>query len=154
MQKDTTILIVEDSPEDYEACADALSADTNFANPLVWCETGNLALDYLHKRGQFAGADHNLPGIILLDLNMPGLDGRDVLAKLKQDPLTKCIPVIVMTSSSDPVDIERCYEIGANSYVVKPVELEGFISSIARLKDYWFEVVVLPHGAKKHRPPS
>lgn len=141
---DATILIVEDSPEDFEACAAALKQDSNIVNPLVWCETGDEALDYVRRQGKYEGADHGLPGIILLDLNLPGLDGRDVLAMLKNDPVTKRLPVVVMTSSSEQTDIDRCYDAGANSYVVKPVNLDGFLAAVARLRDYWFKIVVLP----------
>ena len=144
MSADATILIIEDSPEDYEACVAALTEDNNIANPIVWCENGEDALAYLRKEGAYAGADHEMPGVILLDLNLPGLDGRDVLAMLKNDPVTKRLPVVVMTSSSDQADIDRCYDAGANSYVVKPVDLDGFLAAIARLRDYWFKIVVLP----------
>ncbi len=144
MSTDATILIIEDSPDDYEACVAALTEDSNMANPIVWCENGEDALAYLRKEGRHADADHEMPGIILLDLNLPGLDGRDVLAMLKNDPATKRLPVVVMTSSNDPADVDRCYDAGANSYVVKPVNLDGFLAAIARLRDYWFQIVVLP----------
>ena len=144
MTTNATILIIEDSPEDYEACVAALTEDNNLGNPIVWCENGEDALAYLRKEGRYTGANHVMPGVILLDLNLPGLDGRDVLAMLKNDPKTKRLPIVVMTSSDDQVDIDRCYDAGANSYVVKPVNLDGFIAAIARLRDYWFEIVVLP----------
>ena len=144
MNNDATILIIEDSPEDYEACVAALTEDSNIANPIVWCENGEDALAYLRKEGKHAKADHEMPGVILLDLNLPGLDGRDVLAMLKNDPATKRLPVVVMTGSNDQADIDRCYDAGANSYVVKPVNLDGFLAAIARLRDYWFKIVVLP----------
>lgn len=144
MASEATILIVEDSKEDYEACVAALTSDQNLANPIFWCETGNDALDYLRKQGKYASSDHQMPGLILLDLNLPGLDGRDVLSMIKHDPLTRRLPVVVMTSSDDPVDIDRCYDAGANSYVVKPVNLDGFLAAVARLRDYWFKIVVLP----------
>lgn len=144
MNSGTSILIIEDSPEDYEACVAALTEESNMANPIVWCETGEEALNYLRKEGEFADADHELPGMIMLDLNLPGLDGRDVLAMLKNDPTTKRLPIVVMTSSSDKADINRCYDAGANSYVVKPVNLDGFLAAVARLHDYWFKIVVLP----------
>ncbi len=105
---------------------------------------GDEAIDYLRMRGKYEGTDHAMPGVILLDLNLPGTDGRDVLAVLKNDPGTKRLPVVVMTSSKDQHDIDRCYDAGANSYVVKPVDLEGFLAAIARLRDYWFKIVVLP----------
>ena len=84
------------------------------------------------------------PNLILLDLNMPGTDGREVLAEVKKSDQLKSIPVIVLTTSTDERDIEGCYQMGANSYVKKPVDLEGFMQSVQRLKDYWFEVVILP----------
>ena len=83
------------------------------------------------------------PGIILLDLNMPGTDGREVLNDIKNNDDLKMIPVIVLTTSSDARDIESCYKAGANSYVTKPVDLPGFLLAMQRLKDWWFEVVVL-----------
>ncbi|MBS1212917.1 MAG: response regulator, partial [Proteobacteria bacterium] len=84
------------------------------------------------------------PIVILLDLNLPGTDGREVLAEIKQDERLRQIPVVVLTTSSDERDIERCYQMGANSYIKKPVDLEGFMRAIQLLKDYWFEIVILP----------
>lgn len=144
MSIDGTILIIEDSPEDFEVCNMALTKDGNIANPIVWCETGQEAIDYIRKQGKYEGQGHDLPSIIFLDLNLPGLDGRDVLAMLKEDPATRRLPVVVMTTSNDQADIDRCYDAGANSYVVKPVNLDGFLAAIARLRDYWFKIVVLP----------
>jgi len=144
MEDEAAILIIEDSKDDYEACVAALTQDQNLANPIVWCETGHDALDYLRKSGRYSSATHDLPGLILLDLNLPGLDGRDVLSMIKHDPATRRLPVVVMTSSDDPKDIDRCYDAGANSYVVKPVNLDGFLAAVARLRDYWFKIVVLP----------
>lgn len=144
MSTDAAILIVEDSREDYEACVSALTKDSNIANPIVWCENGEDALAFLRKEGRYADNDQGMPAVVLLDLNLPGLDGRDVLAMLKNDPATKRLPVVVMTSSSDQTDIDRCYEAGANSYVVKPVDLDGFFAAISRLRDYWLKIVVLP----------
>ena len=147
MNIDSTILIIEDSQEDYEACLAALTEDSNIANPIKWCETGDDALAYLRKQGAHADATHELPGLVLLDLNMPGLDGRDVLSEIKSDESMRKMPVVVMTSSGDQADIDRCYDAGANSYVVKPVNLNGFLTAIARLRDYWFKIVVLPRLA-------
>ncbi len=82
--------------------------------------------------------------MILLDLNLPGTDGREVLAEIKADPQLKQIPVIVLTTSSDDRDVRACYQAGASSYIQKPVDLDGFMQAIERLNEYWFEVVILP----------
>ena len=118
---------------------------TGMHNGIKHCEDGDEALDYLFRRNQFADPEKSpRPGIILLDLNMPGTDGREVLAEIKKNEELCKIPVIVLTTSTDPRDIEACYAAGANSYVQKPVGLEGFIEAIQRLTDYWFEIVVYP----------
>lgn len=138
------ILIVEDSPEDFEATVRALQ-QSGLRNPLFRCSDGDDALDYLYRRGEYTSAeDAPRPGIILLDLNLPGTDGREVLEEIKQDPDLKQIPVVVLTTSTDERDIEACYKFGANSYVQKPVDLAGFVNAIQRLKDYWFQIVVFP----------
>ena len=138
------ILLVEDSPEDYEATLRALRK-SRLRNPIFWCKNGDLALDYLYQRGAYA--DHvqaPRPGIILLDLNMPGTDGREVLTVIKQDQNLKAIPVIVLTTSSDERDIAACYQAGANSYVTKPVDLDGLFHALQRLQEFWLELAVYP----------
>ena len=135
------ILIVEDSPEDFEATHRALRK-SGLKNTIEHCNDGDDALDFLYQRGEFENARR--PGIILLDLNMPGTDGREVLEDIKNNPELKTIPVVVLTTSSDERDIEACYQAGANSYVAKPVGLENFVRAIQRLHDYWFEIVVVP----------
>ena len=137
------IMIVEDSDDDYETTELALK-ESNLANPLVRCEDGQQALDYLYAEGEYAQQSPPKPGIILLDLNMPGIDGRKVLNKIKQDAQLKEIPVVVLTTSADERDIDDCYKIGANTYIQKPVNLDGFIQAIKRLKEYWFEIAILP----------
>lgn len=144
LDSSATILIIEDNPDDYEACVTALTQDHNLANPIQWCATGDDGLDYLYQRGTYASQPGDKPCLILLDLNLPGTNGREVLAEVKANENLRKIPVIVMTSSRDQEDIDACYRDGANSYVVKPVDLEGFLQSIARLRDYWFQIVVLP----------
>lgn len=117
----------------------------NFRNPIFHCSDGDEALDFLYRRGAYSDpAQAPRPGIILLDLNLPGTDGREVLDIIKQDQDLKVIPVIVLTTSSDERDIQACYRAGANSYIAKPVDLEGFMSAIQQLKNYWFGVVILP----------
>ena len=140
------ILLVEDSPEEYEATVRALKR-AGLANPVYRCEDGDEALDFLFRRGAYVEPTAApRPGIILLDLNLPGTDGREVLAEIKADESLQLIPVIVLTTSTDERDIELCYRYGANSYVKKPVDLQGFLQAIQRLRDYWFEVVILPKG--------
>ena len=144
MQSSTDILIIEDNPDDYEACVSALKNDNNLVNKIIWCCTGDEGLDYLYGRGAHAENHPVRPCLIMLDLNLPGTDGREVLTQLKLDAHLSKIPVVVMTSSRDPDDIDAWYSAGANSYVVKPVDLDGFIKAITRLREYWFEISVLP----------
>jgi CheY-like chemotaxis protein len=120
----------------------------NFLNPVRWCRSGQEALDYLYQRGEFAGGvNHTQPDLILLDLNMPGLDGRHVLRVIKGDGALRSIPVIILTTSLDDADIRKCYVMGANTYVQKPVHLDGLTEAIGRMKDYWFGVAILPGRA-------
>ncbi|MDB5385036.1 MAG: rcp1 [Planctomycetaceae bacterium] len=138
------ILLVEDSPEDRLATLRAFKK-AGLGNPIYTCVNGDDALDFLYQReGYTDPATAPRPCVILLDLNMPGTDGRDVLHQIKNDERLKTIPVIVLTTSGDVRDIESCYQSGANSYVTKPVDLPGFLLAIQRLKDWWFEVVILP----------
>ena len=139
-----TILLVDDSDEDFEVTKRGFNR-ARMVNPIRRCTDGEDALSYLFRRGPYADPKSSpRPGIIMLDLNMPGTDGREVLKAIKTDTRLKKIPVIVLTTSSDDRDIEKCYNEGANSYIVKPVNLDGFMEAIQRLRDYWFEVVVIP----------
>jgi two-component system response regulator len=135
------ILLVEDSPEDFETTKRAFRR-SGLKNPILHCADGDEALDFLFRRGGYAEAPR--PGVVLLDLNLPGTDGREVLAEIKADSQLRQIPVIVLTTSSDERDVEACYSAGASSYIQKPVDLDGFMRAIERLNDYWFEVVILP----------
>ena len=137
------ILLVEDSPEDFETTERAFRR-SGLKNPIYRCADGDEALDYLYRRGRYSEGNAPRPGVILLDLNLPGTDGREVLSEIKNDPGLKQIPVIVLTTSKDERDVEVCYSCGANSYIQKPVDLDGFMKAIERLNDYWFEVVILP----------
>jgi CheY-like chemotaxis protein len=138
------ILLVEDSPEDFETTERAFRR-SGLKNPIFRCSDGDEALDFLYRRGIYSDPlKAPRPGVILLDLNLPGTDGREVLNEIKNDPDLKQIPVIVLTTSKDDRDIEVCYRCGANSYIQKPVDLDGFMKAIERLNDYWFEVVILP----------
>jgi len=138
------ILLIEDSPEDYEATERAFRK-AGLSNPIHRSADGDDALDYLYHRGRHADpASSPRPGIILLDLNLPGTDGREVLEVVKGDESLKLIPVVVLTTSSDERDVKACYRAGANSYIQKPVNLDGFLKAIEHLNGYWFEVVILP----------
>lgn len=141
-----TILIVEDSDDDFFATTRAFrKADLN--NPVQRCSNGDQALDYLYRRGPYSDISiAPRPCIILLDLNLPGTDGREVLRVLKSDPRLHSIPIIILTTSAAEQDVTHCYDAGANSYVQKPVDMAGFIRSIARLKEYWLEISILPKG--------
>jgi len=137
------ILLVEDSPEDFETTQRAFRR-SGLKNPILRCADGDEALDFLFHRGSHADAPR--PGVILLDLNLPGTDGREVLSEIKASDDLKEIPVIVLTTSADERDVQACYQAGASSYIQKPVDVEGFMKAIERLNDYWFEVVILPKG--------
>jgi two-component system response regulator len=138
------ILVVEDNPEDYETTRRAF-AKAGMVNNIHHCADGDEALDYLFRRGTFADpADSPRPGMILLDLNLPGTDGREVLARIKADDDLRRVPVIVLTTSTDERDVQECYRCGANSYMQKPVDLEGFMAAVQRLADFWIGVVILP----------
>jgi two-component system, response regulator len=139
-----TILLVEDNIDDYDAAIRSFKA-AHLDNPVHWSSTGRDALDYLKSEGLYAQSPNpELPGLVLLDLNMPGLDGRAVLAIAKQDSRLKKIPIIILTTSSDERDVLQCYELGASTYIQKPVNFDGLINAIKRLKDYWFGIAILP----------
>lgn len=138
------VLLVEDNHEDFESTKRAFRK-AGLVNNLYRCETGDDALRYLFRRGEYSDPKTSpRPGIILLDLNLPGVGGHEVLREIKADANLKTIPVVILTTSKDGRDIQGCYDAGANSYMQKPVDLAGFFEAIARLKDYWFEVNILP----------
>jgi two-component system response regulator len=139
-----TILLVEDSPEDCETTLRAFKK-ARCKNPILHCETGDEALDFLYNRGKYKDKKkYGIPCVILLDLNLPGTDGREVLRIIKADKKLRAIPVIVMTTSNDRYDIDQCYSEGANSYIQKPIDIDKYFMAIKNLKEYWFEIVVLP----------
>ncbi len=130
-----TILIVDDSPKDVELTIASLS-EKNLVNEVIVAEDGVEALDYLNKRGKFEHATGN-PAIILLDIKMPRMDGVEVLKHIRSNPKFKFIPVIMLTSSCEEKDLIDSYKLGANSYVVKPVDIVQFIDAIKALGQYW-----------------
>jgi len=131
------ILLVEDNADDAEMAIHALRKK-NLANKLIHLQDGEEALDFLFGTGKFAGRDVTIrPRLILLDLKMPKVDGMQVLAKVKSNDATKKIPVVILTSSKEDPDLSKCYELGANSYIVKPVEFDSFINAVTELGMYW-----------------
>ncbi|MEO8765726.1 MAG: response regulator [Ginsengibacter sp.] len=131
------ILLVEDNIDDAEMTIHALRR-SNLANKLIHATDGEEALDFLFGKGKYLGRDINLkPRIILLDLKMPKINGIEVLEKVKSNDATKKIPVVILTSSKEDPDVSRCYELGANGYIVKPVEFDGFIKAVSELGMYW-----------------
>jgi CheY-like chemotaxis protein len=140
-----SILVVEDNPEDFEAIRRAF-AHIGLTPAVVRCETGDEALDYLNGRGRADGPVPRRPGIVFLDLNLPGTDGRDVLEEIKRTDALRDIPVVVLTTSSNPRDVDACYRAGANSYIEKPSGPEGMRTLLTRLQEYWFQTVSLPSG--------
>lgn len=144
MRRLSNILIVEDNEDDYEATLRSLKRN-HFMNPVSWCRDGGDAIDFLNKRGRHAGSELlEKPSLILLDLNMPGMDGRRALQIIKTDEELKRIPVVVLTTSKDMADIDKCYEIGASTYIQKPVEFERLVEAVSTMKDYWFGIAILP----------
>ncbi len=142
--KRVVILLAEDDPGDQELTRRALMDDVLRVDLRI-VENGEEALDYLYRRGPYAaeGAAPR-PDLFLLDLNMPRMGGREVLSRMKQDPELCGIPVVVLTTSNQEIDILKSYSLGCNSYIRKPVDLEQFINVVRTLENYWFEVVTLP----------
>lgn len=144
VQPTPPLLVVEDSNEDFEALQRFLQRSP-LTVPVQRCINGDQALAFLSQTGNYSGRDSApRPGLIVLDLNLPGIDGREVLRRIKQDEDLRKIPVVVFTTSNNPKDIEDCYQYGANSYIVKPINFAQLKRGIQTLLDYWFEVTTLP----------
>jgi len=142
------LLVIEDSDEDFEAFGRIIRR-LSVNRPIYRCTTGDEALDFLYQTGEYANsAKAPRPGIVLLDLNLPGTDGREVLEQIKQDQTLKSIPVIVFTTSANPRDIEACYQYGVNGYIIKPIDIKELKRAIQIFIDYWFEVSLLPYSAR------
>ena len=139
------ILLVEDSPSDTDLTVEALR-EAKVRNHLSIAEDGVVALEFLRREGKHAGAPR--PDLIMLDLNLPRKDGREVLAEIKSDDTLKTIPVVVLTSSKEDKDVAECYQLGVNSYISKPVEFDDFAKTVAELGFYWLLVNHPPVAAK------
>jgi two-component system response regulator len=136
------ILLVEDNPDDVELTRLAFE-EAQVANRMVVAKDGAEALDYLFARGAHAGRNPTeLPSIVLLDLNLPKLDGREVLQAIRAEPATRDLPVVVLTTSAEPFDVEASYALGVNSYIQKPVDFEQFVAAVRQVGLYW---LVLNH---------
>jgi CheY-like chemotaxis protein len=138
------ILLADDDADDRQLAREAL-AENRLINDLHEVADGEAMMDYLHHRGEYS--DHRTsprPGLILLDLSMPKMDGREALAELKRDPELRQIPVVVMTTSSAEEDVCRSYDLGASSYVTKPVTFTRLVDVMQAIERYWFEIVELP----------
>ena len=142
-----TILLAEDDPGDQELTRRALQDDLVRAD-LRMVEDGEEALEYLRREGAYSDPESSpRPDLILLDLNMPRMNGRELLKILKDDPDLCRLPVVVLTTSEQEADILRSYDLGCNSYIQKPVEMDQFVVAVQKLGQYWFDVVTLPTAA-------
>jgi two-component system response regulator len=141
--KTVEVLLVEDDPADVELTREGLK-DAKMMVTLSVAADGVKAMKCLRKEAPYTDAVR--PDLIILDLNLPRKDGREVLQEIKKDKILKCIPVIILTTSSDAWDIQRCYEWGANCWITKPIGLAEFIKIVGTINDFWFAVVKLPPG--------
>lgn len=140
------ILMADDDPDDRLLAERALH-EYRLKNGIRFVEDGEELMDYLYHRGKYAAPGSSpVPGLILLDLNMPRKDGREALAEIKRDPVLHSIPVVILTTSKAEEDIVRAYDLGVNSYITKPVTFQGLAEIMKTLSIYWFEIVKLPNG--------
>ena len=146
-RRSLAILMVEDNPMDVELTLRALRKH-KISNPISVARDGEEALDYVYQRGRFA-ADAPIPGLILLDIHLPKVDGIEVLREIKGHPVYRTIPVVMLTTSQEEADVRTSYELGANSYIVKPVDFEKFLEVVRRIDLYWL-LTNLPPVAAAH----
>ena len=141
--KPVDILLVEDNPGDVDLAREALD-DSKMNNTLYVVEDGEEALEFLHQRGQYAEAPR--PDLIILDLNLPKRDGREVLAEIKDDESLRRIPVVILTTSKAEEDVLKTYNLHANCYITKPLDLDQFLHVVRSIQNFWLSIVVLPDG--------
>ncbi|MDB6115183.1 MAG: two-component system response regulator [Lacunisphaera sp.] len=139
------ILLVEDNLKDIDLTLAALD-EHNLANEVVVARDGVEGLDYLYSRGKFAGRDPGLPAVMLLDIKMPKLNGLEVLRQMRTDPALKNLPVVMLTSSREEPDLAASYELGANAYVVKPVDFAQFVDAVKQVGAFWAVLNEPPPG--------
>ena len=138
-----TILMADDDEDDRMSTEEAFR-EHHLANEFHTVNDGEELMEYLHRRGKYSDAPR--PGLILLDLNMPRKDGREALKEIKTDPSLRSIPVVILTTSSEEEDILKTYDLGANSFITKPVGFESLVQLVSKMTQYWFQLVELPHG--------
>jgi CheY-like chemotaxis protein len=148
-----SILMADDDAEDRQLTSEAM-VEARLGNELHFVVDGEDLMDYLHQRGEYGegGRAAPRPGIILLDLNMPRMDGREALAEIKSDPNLRQIPVVVLTTSRAEEDVFRTYDLGVNSFISKPVTFAGLVEVVQTFGRYWFEIVDLPPGSRRSGP--
>ncbi|WP_371416766.1 response regulator [Dolichospermum sp. UHCC 0259] len=143
-EKHISLLIIEDSQADFESLKRVMKS-LNFSYPIYRCSNGDAALDFLFQEGDYAEPETApRPNLILLDLNLPGTDGREVLATIKNHEELKLIPIVVFTTSFNQKDVKFCYNQGVNNYILKPMGLSNLTETINILIRYWFEFSILP----------
>ena len=140
------ILLVDDSPQDTELTLDSLDAH-QLAGEVDAVRDGAEALDYLYRRGAFARRPEGNPNLVLLDLKMPRVNGIEVLRRIRSDPKLKLIPVVIMTSSREEHDLQTCYQLRANAYVVKPVNFQAFVNAVKQVGGFWARINLPPTGS-------
>jgi two-component system response regulator len=144
-----TILLVEDNPDDADLALLAFK-ESGIGEKAVVARDGQEALDYLLHDGVLHGRRaQDLPKVILLDLNLPRVDGFEVLKRLRDNPLTRCLPVVVLSSSREESDLERSYQLGANSYIQKSLDFSRFVDSVKKMGEYWLSLNVVPEACHR-----
>lgn len=143
MRRPISMLVADDDPEDRMLAEEALR-ESRLVNDIRFVDDGEDLLDYLYGRGKYSGGDNPRPDMILLDLNMPRMDGREALKVIKGDPELRRIPVVVLTTSKAEEDIYRTYDLGVNSFIIKPVTFDSLVDIMKVLGAYWFQIVEIP----------
>ena len=149
--KESILILMADDDEDDRLMAREALDEARLINKMDFVEDGVYLMDYLYRRGKYAELkDKPLPGLILLDLNMPRKDGREALKEIKADRKLQLIPIVVLTTSKAEEDVLRTYDLGVSSFITKPVTFEGLVEIMKNLAKYWFDIVTLPSGLEGH----
>lgn len=144
-----SLLVVDDSFDDVRLVRRALQK-AGFKSSVHWCESGETAVAYLlEQAGRACDGDSRYPGLVLLDLHMPGANGMEVLRAIKTHASLRTIPVVMLTTSADARDIDACYQLGVNSYLVKPSDFDGLVEAMAIVRAFWLELAVLPERSRE-----